>query len=886
MNYGKKGVKKKKEHLTSKVIKIKKTASLSIFKIVLVAVIALMVIFICGGLGLFKGIISSAPSISSLSVIPTGYTSIVYDSDGNEVQKLVSSNANRRYVSNEKIPQNLKDAFVAIEDERFYEHNGIDFQGILRAGISAIKDQDLGQGASTITQQLLKNNVFENWTNEKTGEKIVRKLQEQYLAIELEKTTSKEMILEYYMNTINLGQGTLGVEAASLRYFQKSVSDLTLSECATIAAITKSPVGYNPITHPDVNETRRKNVLDKMLEFEMITQEEYDIALADDVYSRIEEANEIEEANSINSYFVDELIEEVISDLKSELGYNDTQAYNALYSGGLKIYSTQDTAIQEICDTVFTNEENYPEDVQWYLNYELTIEKANGDLENHSTEMFKTYFKEQFASFNLLYSSKEEAYEAIEEYKTNFLSTGDSVYAETVSLTAQPQVSLTIADQSTGKVVAIVGGRGEKSGSRTLNRATNTLRQPGSTYKVLSTYAPALDSAGLTLASVFNDAPYYDVNGRPVSNWWGEEYRGLASIRTAIKNSMNIITVKCLTQITPELGFEYAKNFGFTTLVESELINGEIYSDINQSLALGGLTHGVTNLELNAAYASIANKGTYIEPTLYSKILDHDGNVLIDNENPEQHQVIKETTAFLLTDAMEDVISSGTATSAKFSGMSMAGKTGTTTNYVDVWFSGYTPYYTATTWAGYDNNEYLRKGSEQSLAKSLWKKVMEEIHIDLPNKTFEKPDGIVTQTVCSRSGKLPIAGLCDSTLTTEYFAEGTVPTETCDVHYSGFICAQSGLIASENCPFKVAGTIELLPIEDESLLAGSVPRDANGNPLEGYSEVISQYCEHDDAFFAQPDAYLIIEQQLAEMNARNEAAAAEAAAAAAAAAGQ
>jgi penicillin-binding protein 1A len=845
-----------------------------------------MVIFICGGLGLFKGIISSAPSISSLSVIPTGYTSIVYDSDGNEVQKLVSSNANRRYVSNEKIPQNLKDAFVAIEDERFYEHNGIDFQGILRAGISAIKDQDLGQGASTITQQLLKNNVFENWTNEKTGEKIVRKLQEQYLAIELEKTTSKEMILEYYMNTINLGQGTLGVEAASLRYFQKSVSDLTLSECATIAAITKSPVGYNPITHPDINETRRKNVLDKMLEFEMITQEEYDIALADDVYSRIEEANEIEEANSINSYFVDELIEEVLSDLKSELGYNDTQAYNALYSGGLKIYSTQDTAIQEICDNVFTNEENYPEDVQWYLNYELTIEKANGDLENHSTEMFKTYFKEQFASFNLLYSSKEEAYEAIEEYKTNFLSTGDSVYAETVSLTAQPQVSLTIADQSTGKVVAIVGGRGEKSGSRTLNRATNTLRQPGSTYKVLSTYAPALDSAGLTLASIFNDAPYYDVNGRPVSNWWGEEYRGLSSIRTAIKDSMNIITVKCLTQITPELGFEYAKNFGFTTLVESELINGEIYSDINQSLALGGLTHGVTNLELNAAYASIANKGTYIEPTLYSKILDHDGNVLIDNENPEQHQVIKETTAFLLTDAMEDVMSSGTATSAKFSGMSMAGKTGTTTNYVDVWFSGYTPYYTATTWAGYDNNEYLRKGSEQSLAKSLWKKVMEEIHIDLPNKTFEKPDGIVTQTVCSRSGKLPIAGLCDSTLTTEYFAEGTVPTETCDVHYSGFICAQSGLIASENCPFKVAGTIELLPIEDESLLAGSVPRDANGNPLEGYSEVISQYCEHDDAFFAQPDAYLIIEQQLAEMNARNEAAAAEAAAAAAAAAGQ
>lgn len=879
MNYGKNGVKNKQHELTSKAIKMKKTASISFFKILLVAIVALVVLVCAVVFGLFKGIISSAPDISSLSVIPTGYTSIVYDSDGNEIQKLVSSNANRRYVSNEKIPQDLKDAFVALEDERFFEHNGIDLQGIMRAGFNVFQTGRLSQGASTITQQLLKNNVFDNWTDEKNGEKIIRKLQEQYLAIELEKTTSKDLILEYYMNTINLGQGTLGVEAASLRYFQKHVSDLTLSECVTIAAITQNPVGYNPLSHPEDNAKRRKSALDIMLEYEMITQAEYDTAMADDVYSRIQEANDLEEANSVNSYFVDELIEQVLDDLKSELGYNDTQAYNALFSGGLKIYSTQDTEIQTIADNVYTNEENYPEDIKWDLRYELTIEHQNGDLENFSTEMYKKYFEEEDASFDMLYDSQEEAYEAIELYKEAVMGPTDTFYAENVSLVAQPQVSLTICDQSTGQVVAMIGGRGEKEGSRTLNRASNTLRQPGSTFKVLSTYAPALDAAGLTLATVFIDAPFYDANGRPVSNWWGSEYRGLASIRTGIKDSMNIITVKCLTQIGPDLGFQYAKSFGFSTLVESELINGEIYSDINQSLALGGLTHGVTNLELNAAYAAIANNGTYIEPTLYTKIVDHDGNVLIDNENPGERQVIKETTAFLLTDAMQDVMTSGTATAARFPGMTMAGKTGTTTNHVDVWFSGFTPYYTATTWAGYDNNQYLSKGSEQSLAKSLWKKVMEEIHQDLPDQAFEVPEGITRATVCSKSGKLPIEGLCDGTLRSEYFEVGTVPTETCDVHYSGFICQYSGLIATENCPFKVPGTVELMPIEDESLLSGSTPKDSD------QEAVTSQYCPHDDEFFANPDAYIIIEQQLAELNARlaAEQAAAEAAAAAAAA---
>ncbi|MFI3177058.1 MAG: transglycosylase domain-containing protein, partial [Eubacteriales bacterium] len=791
----------------------------------------------------------------------------------------------------DQIPQDLADAFVAIEDERFYEHNGIDIKGIIRAAASTLESGSLGEGASTITQQLLKNNVFEDWVNEKDGQKIKRKIQEQYLAIELEKEMEKEEILEIYMNTINLGQGTLGVEAASLRYFNKSAYELTLSECAVIAAITQNPSGYNPISYPEANATRRLKVLDNMLEQDYITQTEYDVAIADDVYTRIQEVNLETEGTSTYTYFVDALIEQVLDDLKNDLGYNDTQAYNALYSGGLSIFTTQDPTIQAICNDVYSNEDNYSGTTEWYLNYELTIQKANGDYENHSTEMFKTYYQQTSPSFDLLYNSKEEAYEAIEAYKEVYIGENDEMISETISITPQPQVSLTVADQSTGYVVAMIGGRGVKEASRTLNRATNVMRSPGSTFKVLGAFAPAIDSAGKTLATVYNDAPFTYTDGTPVSNWYSE-YKGLSSIRYAIEQSMNIIAVKAATEITPQLAFDYLQSFGFTTLVEREEINGQIYSDITQSLVLGGLTRGATNLELNAAYATIANQGTYIEPTLYTKILDNDGNVLIDKTNTETKQVLKESTAFLLTDAMVDVVTQGTGASANFGGMSIAGKTGTSTNYVDVWFTGFTPYYTATTWTGYDNNESL-SGSQTSLSKSLWRAVMSEIHADLPNKAFEQPADIVTATICSQSGLLPVAGLCDHTLTTEYFLDGTVPTESCNVHYQGTICHYDGLPAQEFCPFKGTATLELIPEEnltgttttdaltDESTVDGELTTDATdttGTLATIHSNYT--YCSHDAEFFANPDYEAVIAAQLAEINQR--VADAEAAAAAAA----
>lgn len=897
MNYSKRGIRAKQKSLHTKSTKIGKKILLSLLNLSLLCVLAVGIIAASMGFGIFKGIIDTAPSIENVQVTPTGFSTFVYDLEGNQIAKLISQNSNRIPVTQDMIPENLAHAFVAIEDARFYEHNGIDIKGIFRAAYVGVSHGfHFSEGASTITQQLLKNNVFTDWTIDKGfANKMKRKIQEQYLAIELTKTMSKDEVLLNYMNTINLGQNTLGVQAASLRYFNKPVNTLTLSECAVIAAITQNPSRYNPISHPDDNADRRKKVLKDMLEQGYITQAEYDEAMADDVYSRIQIVNEEVEESLVNTYFVDALTDDVMNDLL-EAGYNETQAFTLLYSGGLKIYSTQDPHIQSICDEVFSNEENYPPNTRWYLNYALTIKKANGDFENHSTEMFRAYYKEQTPSFNLIYDSQEDAYAQIEDYKSIVVGSGDEVYSESITLTPQPQVSITVEDQHTGYVVAMVGGRGAKEGSRTLNRATDTKRQPGSTFKIVASYAPALDSAGLTLATMLNDSPFNYANGRPVSNWWGAEYRGLNSLRQGIIDSMNILAVKTLTIITPQLGFDYVKNFGFTTVVDRKevVVNGEtqIFSDIQQSLALGGLTDGVTNEELNAAYAAIANGGTYIKPRLYTKVVDHDGNVILDNTQPDSRQVIKETTAWLLTDAMMDVVTQGTGASVNFGNMSIAGKTGTTSDYNDIWFSGYTPYYTATTWAGYDNNTKLRKGDERNVAKKLWRAVMSRIHEDLPSESFPMPSGgIVQATVCARSGKLPIAGLCDGTLKTEYFAEGTVPTESCDVHYQGMICQYTNLPACEQCPFGVPGVLELTPVEHPLLQQGSSIMQPITNEDGSVSTIAvpqnqTGFCPHNIEFMTQPGIEGIIEQQRGEIAAAQAILQQQAAEAAAAAAGQ
>lgn len=786
MNYGKKGASDKQKALTSTGIKTIKKVTVNIFKAFLLCLIIFAVVATCAGIGVVRGIIKSAPDISNVTVTPTKYSTIVYDQDGTEITKLVASGSNRVGVTIDEIPKNMQNAFVAVEDERFWQHKGIDIKGIFRAGVKGITTGGhFSEGASTITQQLLKNNVFSNWTEESNlTERVERKIQEQYLAVQLEKTMDKKVILENYLNTINLGQNTLGVQAASHRYFNKDVWDLSLSECAVIAAITKNPSKYNPVSYPDNNKERQNKVLTNMLTQGYITKDEYNAALKDDVYSRIQTVNAEKSSSSIYTYFIDELTEQVMEDLQEQKGYTQTQAYNALYSGGLSIYTTQDTNIQNICNEEFSNPDNYPSKTQIALTYRLTIKHKDGTTENLSEENLKKYFQETDGiSYHLIFNSEDEAKEQVERYKAAILKEGDQI-TESITLTPQPQASIVVMDQSTGYVKAIVGGRGNKNASLTLNRATNTTRQPGSTFKVLSSFAPALDTGNVTLSTVFDDAPYNYASGRPVSNWY-KGYRGLSNVRLAITNSMNIVAVKTLTKVTPQVGFDYLEKFGFTTLVKSrKQADGTTVSDITQALALGGITDGVTNLELTAAYATVADHGVYHEPVFYTKILDHDGNVLIDN-TPSTTTVIKETTAFLLTSAMEDVVTNGTGKAVSFGGMPIAGKTGTTTDYRDVWFSGFTPYYTCSVWGGYDTNDKM--SSSTSFHKTLWRKVMQRIHENLEKKEFVVPDSIEKAAVCKKSGKLAVAGLCDSDprgnmAYTEYFTKGTAPTEVCDTH--------------------------------------------------------------------------------------------------------
>ena len=779
MKYTKQNIQKKRQILSSKKVRRNSKISLFLFKYAFIISIALIVAGLGLGVGFVRGILKTTPQITKDSVHSKGYITTIYDNKGSTIKTLSNHDSNRIYTPLSSIPKNLQHAFIAIEDERFYKHNGIDLQGIARAAVVGIaRGGNFTEGASTLTQQLIKNNVFPNFTKEKTFyDKFQRKIQEQYLALQIEKKMDKSEIIESYLNTINLGQNCLGVQAASQRYFGKDVSDLTLSECAVIAGITQSPSTYDPITHPDNNKVRRNKVLKNMLEQDYISQKQYDEALADDVYARIQTTNTASQADNTYSYFVDALAQQVIQDLKDQLGYTDTQAYNAVYSGGLSIYSTQNQTMQQICDEEANDDSNYPGLKEYGLDYALTVTRADGSTENYGSNNIKNYVKETYGKDQgLLYSSEDAARAMVEEWKATIAREGDT-YDERITITPQPQSSITIMDQKTGQIKAMVGGRGEKASSLGLNRAyQGSKRQPGSTFKILAAYAPALDSCDKTLATTIDDEPYTLKNGQVLRNA-NKQYGGTTTLREGIKRSINVVAVKLSDEITQELGYEYCQKFGISTLVKNKTINGKVFDDsTSQTLALGGITEGVYNYEMCAAYATIANGGEYNKPTLYSKVVDHDGNVLLDGTG-ESHTVLKDSTAYLLTSAMEDVVNSGTGTACQLPNMPVAGKTGTTTSNKDLWFCGFTPYYTCAVWGGYDDNKEC--DYDTSFRFRLWKGIMSRIHENLEEKDFKVPSSVERKSICTITGKLAGSG-CPSI--TEYFAKDTLPTETCSGH--------------------------------------------------------------------------------------------------------
>ena len=663
---------------------------------------------------------------------------------------------NSVWVPYTQIPEDLVDAYVAVEDRRFWSHSGID---IWRTGKAVINYflplwEDAG-GASTITQQTIKNLTDDkDYTPQ-------RKIQEILRALNLEKQLDKTEILELYMNNIYLSQNCYGVQAAAYTYFNKDVSELTLVECASLAGITNSPTKYDPVQNPEKNKERRQKILRDMLREGYITQGEYDSAydaeLVLDYQGRAKDAS-----ITSNSWYTDQVMVEVANALCDQYGYTLEMAYNLIYTGGLQIVTLQDPDVQATLEEVYANESNFP--------------KTNNAI--------------------------------------------------------QPQSSAVIIDPATGDVLGLVGARGTKAANLLLNMATSTTRSPGSSIKPLSVYAPALEYGLIDYGKVYDDTPvrfnYADGDTgklNPVA--WPknlpERYGGLTTVNDAVTRSVNTVAVRILEELTLDTSFDFVKNklkmdsyIEYATIAGGMSITDKDYS----ALALGGMNYGVTNLEITAAYQIFANGGVYNKPRTWLRVLDSDGNILLEN-TAESYVVISEQTASIMTKMLENVVNRGTATSVSLkSTVDCAGKTGTTSNDVDRWFIGYTPYYVGGVWFGYEIPQSLGTLS-WSPCTTAWDIVMTKLHQKYISsgyvKTFDTADGVMTATYCKDSGKL-MTSACHADprgnrAETGYFTASTIPSEYCDVHVMVPYDTVTGGIACENCPAENVKNVGLLRVD-------------------------------------------------------------------------
>ncbi len=609
----------------------------------------------------------------SFNKLGLNLTSIVYyeDENGDDVyyERLIADQ-NRIWVDAVNVPQDMKDAFVAIEDQRFYKHGGVDIKRTTGAVINVLTNGDSSYGGSTITQQLIKNITMDSERSK------ARKIREMVRAVILERKMEKDEILELYMNSIYLGHGANGVQAAAKVYFDKDVSELSLVECAAIAGITKYPATYDPILNPEGNRQRRQLVLEKMHELDYITTEEYDTASAQELQV-VSLEDDIQKTTQ--SYFVDYLYEELLADLMEIKGYTQSYATDLIYNGGLRIISTVDPRIQEIMDDVYANGNGYP-----------------------------------------------------------------SFYGEA------PQSAMVITDPATGQIRGIVGGKGQKTGARVLNRASQTRRQPGSTIKPIAVFGPAIDTGTITLASMVQNAPL-DINGWQPKNA-NNKFSGPVSVRSAVAHSYNLPAIRVLEELTVDTSFEYMTDKLHIDLVRSRKEGNDYVSDKGFApLALGGLTDGVTVMEMNSAYSTFANGGEYIMPTSYTKVYVAGGNIII-NKTPERNQAYSEETAFIMTRLLKGVMDMGTAAGYGISNIETCGKTGSTDDNMDRWFAGFTPYYAGTVWVGYDEQKVISYGGVNP-ALTIWHNVMRRVHSNYKPKTFEQPIGVDRVYTCSNTGE-------------------------------------------------------------------------------------------------------------------------------------
>ena len=623
--------------------------------------------------------------------------SVVVDSDGNVIAEL-GSERKKIKIENEDMPENLKNAYVSIEDERYYRHHGVDIRRTGSAIINyVIHIGNSSFGGSTITQQLVKNLTGDN------SDSILRKVKEWWKAYLLECYFSKEEILDMYLNVIYVGPNIYGVGAGSQYYFSKNVQELSLAECAFLAGINNSPNSYNPFDDETDNTEKITNrtitVLDKMLELEYITEEEYNTAVSEVNNGLRFRQGTVEASDGIYSYHTDALINEITQDISDTKNITEDFATNYLYLGGLTINSTQNSSIQDETETEFNKR-------QYHI-----ASREGGD---------------------------------------------------------PAQAAMVIINHQTGQVVACVGGLGEKDTARGLNRATQSTRQTGSSIKPLAVLAPGIDKKKFTAATIYADVETTFEGNYAPENY--NDYLGQITVRRAVESSQNIPFVEMMEQIGVKTSISYLKDMGITSLTEK---------DESLSLALGGLDKGITPLEMAAAYATIANDGVYIEPTFYTEITNQSGKTIIE-ARPESHRVFSKQVAYILKEILTQPVtgSNGTATYCSISGIDVAAKTGTTDENYDRWLCGFTSYYTAATWFGYDQNETIYF-NRQNPAGIIWANVMRNIHSGLANATFDKPTWIQTETICADSAGIANSG-CTNTYE-EYFLWGTKP-DNCTEH--------------------------------------------------------------------------------------------------------
>lgn len=659
--------------------------------------------------------ISKAPDISEVNITqPIKANSIIYDVLGEKIDEFSAAD-NRSYIGIEEIPTSVIQAVITIEDSRFYEHHGIDIRKILGAVVNNFSSGSLSDGASTITQQVIKNAVALE------GNSLEKKIQEQYLAIKFEQLYSKDTILEYYLNSMGFGTNIVGIEAAANQYYGKSASELSLVEGATLAVLMERPTYYSLYTHPENNWEKVKQVLEQMEKAGYLTAEEKEQALLEKPYERLGEGLQqlLEGApkEAIQSYFVDALYKQILEDLQTVYNISEIEAKAKIYSDGLQIESTLDSRVQSIVEKYMADESNYPESLyKIQVEYSIAGVKANGTMFDKKVQSIILNSQEDIPAF------KEKQ---LEKWH---IGQGDTIVSENLITMPQPQSAFVVTDYKTGAVKALYGGRGEKY-YHGFNYATQAKRMPGSTFKVLAAYAPALNEGKITPDTVISNEKVsftIEEGGSWTPLNWNGQYQGSYTITQAIANSMNVIAAKVLVeQVGIDKSFEYLKEFGFTTLREE---------DKTYALSMGGLTDGVTPLELTAAYATIANEGTYLAPSFYTVVKDREGNILLDRTQGElqnSHQVLSQEAAGQLTTMLCEVVDGPSAhTGGKirnhFKQMPIAGKTGTASNNTDLLFVGYTPYYAATIWTGYSNPDAVQRSNNYHL--DLWAKIMNEIH--------------------------------------------------------------------------------------------------------------------------------------------------------------